>query len=371
MRTSTSPTLRFAFTGNLGLHDPTRTLDAGIVRTLWMAPNALRQSAHRHRSPLLSQCMEDHLRGRARRWSCSARTCRCFGSWPWQALSHPPRPGAWAGAAPPRGATRRRYGTHHGQICHMARLRRAPSPHPGAPPASVGVGTVRGAQPPQTQAGCAGQQEQSNESQVACRLLGWVAVQRMAAQVQHTAGPQFRPTAPYRPQRRAIWAGWAGRTAPPNPGRSGERAHAGGRKAQQKSVEGQAGAARRRDDVQASSSLSATLAMRRRPGTEALARRGGLLRCRAAQRWSPWWPGSCPPKPAQRPKTAPAPPTRRPARTRRTPAACAERWRRSSAKPATAPHSVSVPSHRASSMNSARAARQRPCESARPLRWSS
>lgn len=56
--------LRFAFCGTLGAHDANRALDTGIVRTLWMAPDALRQSAHRHRSPLLLQCMEDHLRGR-------------------------------------------------------------------------------------------------------------------------------------------------------------------------------------------------------------------------------------------------------------------------------------------------------------------
>jgi 8-oxo-dGTP pyrophosphatase MutT (NUDIX family) len=55
--------LRFAFCGTLGDHDPSRALDTGIVRTLWMAPDALRQSAHRHRSPLLLQCMEDHLQG--------------------------------------------------------------------------------------------------------------------------------------------------------------------------------------------------------------------------------------------------------------------------------------------------------------------
>jgi 8-oxo-dGTP pyrophosphatase MutT (NUDIX family) len=55
--------LRFAFCGILGDHDATRPLDTGIVRTLWLPPDALRQNAHRHRSPLLLQCMEDHLRG--------------------------------------------------------------------------------------------------------------------------------------------------------------------------------------------------------------------------------------------------------------------------------------------------------------------
>jgi 8-oxo-dGTP pyrophosphatase MutT (NUDIX family) len=55
--------LRFAFCGTLGDHDPSRALDTGIVRTLWLPPDVLRQSVHRHRSPLLLQCIEDHLRG--------------------------------------------------------------------------------------------------------------------------------------------------------------------------------------------------------------------------------------------------------------------------------------------------------------------
>jgi hypothetical protein len=40
-----------------------RTLDTGIVRTLWLSPDEIRASAARHRSPLLLRCMEDHLRG--------------------------------------------------------------------------------------------------------------------------------------------------------------------------------------------------------------------------------------------------------------------------------------------------------------------
>ncbi len=55
--------LRFAFCGTLGEHDPTRELDAGIVRTVWMTPQEVRESAARHRSPLVLQCIEDHLRG--------------------------------------------------------------------------------------------------------------------------------------------------------------------------------------------------------------------------------------------------------------------------------------------------------------------
>ncbi len=55
--------LRFAFCGALGAHDPARTLDEGIVRTVWMTPQEVRESAARHRSPLVLRCMEDYLAG--------------------------------------------------------------------------------------------------------------------------------------------------------------------------------------------------------------------------------------------------------------------------------------------------------------------
>jgi hypothetical protein len=38
-------------------------LDQGIVRTVWLSPQEIRDSAERHRSPLVVRCMEDHLRG--------------------------------------------------------------------------------------------------------------------------------------------------------------------------------------------------------------------------------------------------------------------------------------------------------------------
>ena len=56
--------LRFAFCGELGTFDATRTLDTGIVRTLWLTESEIRASAQRHRSPLLVQCMDDYLNGR-------------------------------------------------------------------------------------------------------------------------------------------------------------------------------------------------------------------------------------------------------------------------------------------------------------------
>lgn len=56
--------LRFAFCGELGEAVAARTLDAGIVRTLWLTPAEIRASSARHRSPLLLRCMEDHLAGK-------------------------------------------------------------------------------------------------------------------------------------------------------------------------------------------------------------------------------------------------------------------------------------------------------------------
>lgn len=55
--------LRFAYCGTLGDFDAQRTLDTGIVRTLWMTPDEIRASADRHRSPLVQRCIEDHLAG--------------------------------------------------------------------------------------------------------------------------------------------------------------------------------------------------------------------------------------------------------------------------------------------------------------------
>jgi phosphatase NudJ len=55
--------LRLAFCGELGERDPLRPLDQGIVRTLWLTPDEIRSSAHRHRSPLVLRCVEDYLAG--------------------------------------------------------------------------------------------------------------------------------------------------------------------------------------------------------------------------------------------------------------------------------------------------------------------
>jgi phosphatase NudJ len=56
--------LRFAFCGDLGLFHPERALDTGIVRTVWLSADDIRNSTDRHRSPLVRQCMEDYVSGR-------------------------------------------------------------------------------------------------------------------------------------------------------------------------------------------------------------------------------------------------------------------------------------------------------------------
>ena len=55
--------LRLAFGGVLGEAQTGRSLDRGIVRTVWLTPDEVRASCDRHRSPLVLRCIEDHLRG--------------------------------------------------------------------------------------------------------------------------------------------------------------------------------------------------------------------------------------------------------------------------------------------------------------------
>ncbi|MCL2875562.1 MAG: NUDIX hydrolase [Betaproteobacteria bacterium] len=56
--------LRFAFGGQTGKSDPTRTLDDGIIRIVWMTLEELHATRARHRNPLVLQCVEDWLSGR-------------------------------------------------------------------------------------------------------------------------------------------------------------------------------------------------------------------------------------------------------------------------------------------------------------------
>lgn len=56
--------VRLAFSGAVGEEIAGRTLDDGIVRTLWMTEAELAACADRHRSPLVLQCVRDHAAGR-------------------------------------------------------------------------------------------------------------------------------------------------------------------------------------------------------------------------------------------------------------------------------------------------------------------
>ena len=55
--------LRVAFCGTLGAFQADRTLDKGIVRTLWLTADEVRANVSHHRSPLVLRCMEDYLAG--------------------------------------------------------------------------------------------------------------------------------------------------------------------------------------------------------------------------------------------------------------------------------------------------------------------
>lgn len=54
--------LRVAFRAEAVAHDAAATLDAGIVRALWLAPHEIDNATHRPRSPLVLRNIEDALR---------------------------------------------------------------------------------------------------------------------------------------------------------------------------------------------------------------------------------------------------------------------------------------------------------------------
>lgn len=56
--------LRFAFAAEPLSHDPSRVLDEGITRALWLTPAELQAEAGRHRSPLVWRAAADFLAGR-------------------------------------------------------------------------------------------------------------------------------------------------------------------------------------------------------------------------------------------------------------------------------------------------------------------
>ncbi len=61
--TSRTTYLRFAFCGRVGECDVNRTLDEGVMRSVWLTADEIRASRARHRSPLVLRCVEDFLAG--------------------------------------------------------------------------------------------------------------------------------------------------------------------------------------------------------------------------------------------------------------------------------------------------------------------
>lgn len=56
--------LRFAFIGKVGVHYPMQALDDGIVQSVWMSVDEMREKASLMRSPQVLMCVEDFLAGK-------------------------------------------------------------------------------------------------------------------------------------------------------------------------------------------------------------------------------------------------------------------------------------------------------------------
>ncbi|CAN1501903.1 MutT NTP pyrophosphohydrolases including oxidative damage repair enzymes [Methylophilaceae bacterium] len=56
--------LRFAYIGRVSHHQPTQALDEGIVRSVWMTVEEMREQAMLMRSPQVLKCVEDYLAGK-------------------------------------------------------------------------------------------------------------------------------------------------------------------------------------------------------------------------------------------------------------------------------------------------------------------
>jgi 8-oxo-dGTP pyrophosphatase MutT (NUDIX family) len=57
--------LRFAFIGKVGKHYPMQPLDTGIIKTLWMGIDQIRENAHLMRSDQVLSCIEDYIAGKS------------------------------------------------------------------------------------------------------------------------------------------------------------------------------------------------------------------------------------------------------------------------------------------------------------------
>jgi 8-oxo-dGTP pyrophosphatase MutT (NUDIX family) len=60
---TTASFLRISFSGRCLRHDPSRILDTGILRTLWLSKEELAGQQNRLRSPLVLRCINDYLDG--------------------------------------------------------------------------------------------------------------------------------------------------------------------------------------------------------------------------------------------------------------------------------------------------------------------
>jgi 8-oxo-dGTP pyrophosphatase MutT (NUDIX family) len=56
--------LRFTFAATALVHDPRRTLDEGIVRTVWLTRTDIAAEHARLRSPMVLRCVDDWLAGK-------------------------------------------------------------------------------------------------------------------------------------------------------------------------------------------------------------------------------------------------------------------------------------------------------------------
>lgn len=56
--------IRFAFGGHVTHHDSKRVLDTGILQASWYSLDEVNQMIQQHRSPLVMQCIRDHLAGK-------------------------------------------------------------------------------------------------------------------------------------------------------------------------------------------------------------------------------------------------------------------------------------------------------------------
>jgi 8-oxo-dGTP pyrophosphatase MutT (NUDIX family) len=62
--TGARSTLRFAFTGRVSAHEPSRRLDRPVIAAHWLRREQLLEPARVLRTPLVLRCIDDYLAGR-------------------------------------------------------------------------------------------------------------------------------------------------------------------------------------------------------------------------------------------------------------------------------------------------------------------